>query len=302
MAKKAIYRIKDTQGQYTPVYFQTGADVVLFQDGETLENKIKTIENNGVLIDDVTTAENKVWSSSKVLEELEKKAGKEHTHEISKINGLNEKLESFVTADEVAGLIPDVDFSGVTGKIDSLQAELDEKSDKNHEHGLHSINDWRTHLYNKTEVDDLLNAFALGLTWKAPIDSVEDLASLGTPELGWSVVVGGKSLYIYGEEGWMNSGVASIPPLVTADNDGLMSRLDKTKLDELNVEEIRDMSSSLTTLNEKVEQVQASTNKVKELTNTHETRLTQLESQPQIYYQVSEPVNAVNGSIWIVGE
>lgn len=270
MVKKAIYRIKNTQGQYVPVHFQTGAGVVLFEDGQTLENKIKDIETKDASIDDATTSEEKTWSSAKVAEELAKKAEIEHQHDLTDVKGLVETLEN--------------------------------KSSKNHEHGLHSINDWRTHLYNKTEVDDLLNAFALGLTWKAPIDSVEDLASLGTPELGWSVVVGGKSLYIYGEEGWMDSGVASIPPLVTADNDGLMSRLDKTKLDELNVEEIRDMSSSLTTLNEKVEQVQASTNEVKELTNTHETRLTQLESQPQIYYQVSEPVNAVNGSIWIVGE
>ena len=410
--RKAIFRVKDSSGQYVTTHVQTSADQVLFNDGDNLEQKIEGLKSIGAtLIDDSTTGSEKTWSSEKISTEFSQKADSIHTHPLSEVEDWNthlynkEEINALVQdvitdLDEVERLIGLVrsdlvltnenvgtiqttmeqheqalialrdglaaidveklnalDLEGIEtlktevvaqkevlatfkdmveatfndlgekdqaleagltraqtdiqsatdrinsfieangsvvsdlttlkqevstvksniGNLDSLateakhslvlamnelanktsdllqindtgaaitspwsghktQNELNNKSDKNHQHGLDSVNDWRTHLYDKTQVDDLLNALALGFTWKAPVDSLDDLPQ--NPELGWAVIVGGTSLYIYSEEGWIDLGVSSLPPVATQEFDGLLSRIDKAKLDSMDAEKL----------------------------------------------------------------
>ena len=153
---------------------------------------------------------------------LNNKADKEHSHKVENIEGLQETLAQYPLQSE----------------FKEVQDKLETKSEIGHEHGLNKINDWRSHLYDKTEVNDLLNALTLGFTWKAPVESVEALESLGTPELGWATIVDGDKLYVYGEDGWIDLGMASLPPVATEEHDGLMSHLDKAKLNSIDSDKL----------------------------------------------------------------
>ena len=374
--RKAIFRVKDSDGNYVTTHVQTSADQVLFEDGDNLEQKMEDLQAIGAtLIDDSTTSSEKTWSSQEISNQLLTKATIDHGHEISEIEGLVELLSTYLQADDLEPIHQSLtnlydelakidveklnaldlevietlknnveaqkealaafknlvettfielgekdqilergltqaqtDIQSATDRINSFieangtvisdltalkqevltvksnvgnltaldteakhslvlainelvartsemvvvndnfislsmvwssfktQNELNNKSDKNHQHGLDSVNDWRTHLYDKTQVDDLLNALALGFTWKAPVNSLDDLPQ--NPELGWAVIVGGTSLYIYSEEGWIDLGVSSLPPVATQEFDGLLSRTDKAKLDGIDAEKL----------------------------------------------------------------
>ena len=221
ITKRAICRVKNEQNEYIAVHFQTEAKVVLFNDGENLEQKMENLQSIGAdVIKDSSTSSDKTWSSSKISEELTNKANHEHAHEVANINGLTDLLSSYLQQED----------------LEVVLGTLENKSDKNHEHGLHSVNDWRTHLYSKVEINDMFNSLALGFTWKAPVDSLDDLPQ--NPELGWSVIVGGEALYVYSDEGWINLGVSSLPPVATEQFDGLMSHVDKAKLNSMDADKL----------------------------------------------------------------
>lgn len=263
MIKKAICRVKNNEGQYVIVHFETDADVVRFEDGKNLKEKMEEIEGflnhvDVTIIDDSVVSLDKTLSSDKIVKQLLGKADVVHTHSQNDIEGLSDTLKTFLTSvdlDEIRESLANKSENGhkhatsdVEGLSDLLSNHLtnndlepvlqalEGKSDKEHQHGLSSVNDWRTHLYDKTEVNDLLNALALGFTWKAPVDSLDDLPQ--NPELGWSVIVGGTSLYVYSEEGWIDLGVSSLPPVATQEFDGLMSRVDKAKLDSMDADKL----------------------------------------------------------------
>ena len=44
MIKKGTYRVKNEQGHYDTVFFRTEADLVSFQDGDTLEQKMERVD------------------------------------------------------------------------------------------------------------------------------------------------------------------------------------------------------------------------------------------------------------------
>ena len=335
-ARKAIFRVKDSSGQYVTTHVQTSADQVLFDDGQNLEEKVLNLENSQpplateevdglmastdkVKLNQLTTdsiqkldeldlsqfdlIHDKLTKQNEKLAELEatdlqlKSKDAKLTADLeqvqTEIESATNRIDSFIEAnnrvvEEIAGLkAADMNHSSQIGDLADLttnanhslvlainelvskttnllqindnttstaktwssykiNSELSVKSDKNHQHGLNSVNDWRTHLYDKAEVDDLLNALALGFTWKTPVDSLDDLPQ--NPELGWAVIVAGRSLYVFGEEGWMDLGVSSLPPIATQDFDGLMSRHDKAKLDLMDAETLNQSVASVTDL------------------------------------------------------
>lgn len=335
-ARKAIFRVKDSSGQYVTTHVQTSADQVLFGDGQNLEEKVLNLENcqpplateemdglmastDKVKLNQLTTdsiqkldeldlsqfdlIQTKLAQCAEKLNSLEdvdtelKSADAKLRLDLAQvqteIESATDRIDSFIEAnnvvvEEIAGLkAADMNHSSQIGDLADLttnakhslvlainelvsktanllqiddntsstaktwssskiDSELSVKSDKNHQHGLNSVNDWRTHLYDKAEVDDLLNALALGFTWKAPVDSLDDLPQ--NPELGWAVIVAGRSLYVFGEEGWMDLGVSSLPPIATQDFDGLMSRHDKAKLDLMDAETLNQSVASVTDL------------------------------------------------------
>lgn len=223
MTKKAICRIKNSEGEYIPVHLQTEASVVLFNDGENLEQKLENIQVSAdSFIDDANTQTNKTWSSDKIAMQLLNKSDVAHNHTVAEVNGLTELLSTYLTDED----------------LNLINQALAQKSNVGHEHGLDKINDWKTHLYNKNEVNDLLNALSLGFTWKAPVNSVEELETLGTAELGWATIVDGDKLYVYSEDGWIDLGSSSLPPLASEEHDGLMAKEDKKKLNSIDTEKL----------------------------------------------------------------
>lgn len=190
------------------------------------------ISSNNGLMSEITLLKQEVATAKSNIGNLE---SLNTTVKHSLVLALNEALGKL---DDFTEINNDVTSTRKTWSSSKITSELATKSDRNHQHGLHSINDWKTHLYDKTEVNDLLNALALGFTWKQPIDSLDELDSLGTPELGWTTIVGGTSLYVYSEEGWMDLGVSSLPPVATQEFDGLMSKTDKSKLDGMDADKL----------------------------------------------------------------
>lgn len=83
---------------------------------------------------------------STIQNELLGKASVEHQHEISEINGLMAKLESFVTSEDLPSLLPDVDLSGVQETLRAIQAELAGKANASHQHEMSEIDGLATAL------------------------------------------------------------------------------------------------------------------------------------------------------------
>ena len=202
-------------------------------DIQTATDRINSfISSNNGLLAEVTLLKQEIATAKSHIGNLD---SLNTTVKHSLVLALNEVLTKL---DNYAEINNEVTSTSKTWSSSKITSELATKSDRNHQHGLHSINDWRTHLYDKTEVNDLLNALALGFTWKSPVDSLDDLSSLGTPEIGWTTIVGGTSLYVYSEDGWIDLGVSSLPPVATQEFDGLMSKMDKAKLDSIDTEKL----------------------------------------------------------------
>ena len=125
-----------------------------------------------------------------VSDQLASKADVNHTHEIDDVNGLQASLDGkagidhthseYVTADEVADLVPDVDLSGYYTKeehddaiealselyspinhthsiedITNLQSSLNNKANVNHTHRISDVDDFQTQLNNKANATHL---------------------------------------------------------------------------------------------------------------------------------------------------
>ena len=321
MIKKAICRVKNNEGQYIIVHFETDADVVRFEDGKNLKEKMEEIEGflnqvDVTIIDDSVVSLDKTLSSDKIVKQLLGKANVVHTHNQNDIEGLSDTLKTFLTSvdlDEIRESLANKSENGhkhATSDIEGLSdllsnhltnndlepvlQALEGKSDKEHQHGLSSVNDWRTHLYDKTEVNDLLNALALGFTWKAPVDSLDELPQ--NPELGWSVIVGGTSLYVYSEEGWIDLGVSSLPPVATQEFDGLMSRVDKAKLDSMDADKLARLD--LDALNRDIQANREGLNTKASLSHTHEiAEVAGLQEALNTRYTKEEVNEVINDSL-----
>lgn len=77
---------------------------------------------------------------STIQNELLGKASVEHRHEIEDINGLIERLESFVTSEELPALLPDVDLTDIHEALRVIQEELTRKASSGHTHEMSDIN------------------------------------------------------------------------------------------------------------------------------------------------------------------
>lgn len=90
--------------------------------------------------------------------------------------------------------------------------------------------------YTKEEMENRLQTFAHSLDWKESVDSYGDIVvTYPDPEDGWTVNVKDTNItYRYdAEEGkWIKISSNSIPT-ATMDNDGLLSKYDKIKLDSI---------------------------------------------------------------------
>lgn len=100
---------------------------------------------------------------------------------------------------------------------------------------------------SKEQLDSAVNTLASGLTWKGTYLNLQKVKeALPNPESGWTVITteGKNMMYIYEKEEvmrlgaetgeWQPLGDILLPGKATQDADGLMSKEDKKKLDDIN--------------------------------------------------------------------
>lgn len=86
--------------------------------------------------------------------------------------------------------------------------------------------------YTKSETDNLLSSLSTGLVWKESVDTYEDITTTyPKPVKDWCVSTK-NGVYLYDGSKWIGIGI-NVTPLVTKNNDGLMSKSDKSKLDTI---------------------------------------------------------------------
>ena len=128
------------------------------------------------------------------------KADKDHTHEITDINDLEDKLK-------------DID-----DELDNRYTKIETMS--------------------KTEIENLVKAIASGINWKLPVDTKTDLPMTDNKAGDTRIVKDEGSIYVWNEEDsqWVEIGGSCITDLATQNKDGLMSKEDKQKLDSVDVD------------------------------------------------------------------
>lgn len=86
--------------------------------------------------------------------------------------------------------------------------------------------------YTKEEVDNLITKITTGLIWKPAVATFADLArTYPTPKKDWCVSTN-EGVYLYTDTEWIKIG-SGITPLATSLINGLMSSIDKAKLDQI---------------------------------------------------------------------
>ena len=135
------------------------------------------------------------------------KADKDHTHEITDVNDLEDKLK-------------DID-----DELDNRYTKIETMS--------------------KTEIENLVKAIASGINWKLPVDTKTDLPMTDNKAGDTRIVKDEGSIYVWNEEDsqWVEIGGSCITDLVTQNQDGLMSKEDKIKLDSIDLDEALTLDS-----------------------------------------------------------
>ena len=135
------------------------------------------------------------------------KADKDHTHEITDINNLEDK------------------FTDIENQLDNRYTKVETMS--------------------KTEIENLVKAIASGINWKLPVDTKTDLPMTDNKAGDTRIVKDEDSIYVWNEEDsqWVEIGGSCITNLATQTTDGLMSKADKEKLDLIYLEEILTIDS-----------------------------------------------------------
>jgi hypothetical protein len=86
--------------------------------------------------------------------------------------------------------------------------------------------------YTKEEVDNLITKITTGLIWKPAVTSFADISSTyPNPKKDWCVSTD-EGVYLYTDTVWIKIG-SGITPLATSLINGLMSSVDKAKLDHI---------------------------------------------------------------------
>ena len=135
------------------------------------------------------------------------KADKDHTHEITDINNLEDK------------------FTDIENKLDNRYTKIETMS--------------------KTEIENLVKAITSGINWKLPVDTKTDLPMTDNKAGDTRIVKDEDSIYVWNEEDsqWVEIGNSCITDLATQTTDGLMSKEDKEKLDSIDLDKALTLDS-----------------------------------------------------------
>jgi hypothetical protein len=176
---------------------------------------------SGAQIDDTDVSYSKVYSSQKT----ENKIKSEISSAISSIN-FNE-----ITPSERKKLARIEDNANcyihpLSHSADMIETTYDKQFISAVEKQLYS------NKYTKEEVDNLITKITTGLIWKPAVTSFADISSTyPNPKKDWCVSTD-EGVYLYTDTVWIKIG-SGITPLATSLINGLMSSVDKAKLDHI---------------------------------------------------------------------
>lgn len=175
----------------------------------------------GAQIDDKTPSYSKVYSSqnteNKIKDAVAKGIGSISFNEITvaernKLAAIEPNANNYKH--------PDKHSAEMIVQTDELQfvSKIEKESFKNK--------------YTKNEVDNLVSSLATGLIWKPSVNTYEDInLTYPKPEKDWCVSTS-DGVYLYNGSSWIGIGI-NITPLATNANNGLMSKDDKIKIDNI---------------------------------------------------------------------
>lgn len=77
---------------------------------------------------------------------IAQKAERVHTHNVAEIDGLEARLEEYVTSDELSDFLTAEDLTGLQNDVSSVKGKIDAKADKSHNHALADVDGLSTAL------------------------------------------------------------------------------------------------------------------------------------------------------------
>lgn len=175
------------------------------------------------------------------------------TDEWDELDRMKQELDDLLSSNILAStvsydntIVGKLDVNNVQGAIDETVTKLFDHISADNPHGINisdlnmTKDDITTALgytpYTQTEVDNKFATLESNIDWKETVVTYDDLlATYSSPEKGWTVNVGDESrmtTYRYNGTEWVDIGITAIPK-ATETNDGLMSKEDKAKLEEL---------------------------------------------------------------------
>ena len=86
---------------------------------------------------------------------IAQKAEMVHTHNVAEIDGLEARLEEYVTSDELSDFLTAEDLTGLQNDVSSVKGQIETKADKTHQHDASEINGLDAKLEGFVSLEDL---------------------------------------------------------------------------------------------------------------------------------------------------
>ncbi|WP_312369070.1 hypothetical protein [Lachnoclostridium sp.] len=182
------------------------------------------VQINGAQIDDTNASFSKVYSSKTTENKIATAIGSA----ISGMEGLSDNNFTDAEKRKLARIDDNANYFTLTTISASIVEETqDRKFVSPTEKAVFSDK------YTKSEVDNLISSLSSGMVWKPDVPTYEDIfKTYPHPIKDWAVSTANGDTYLYDGTAWIKIGSGKTP-LATSNSNGLMSSLDKSKLDNI---------------------------------------------------------------------
>ena len=164
----------------------------------------------------------------------EKKLNEELLKYIDKESFNKEKI-NFANKNDLSGLISNVNRN-ITNINELSNNKINREPGKSlvKDSLINSISNHLNNSYSKTEIDNKFSAVAKGMNWKENVATKIELKNLENNSKGDARIVDEESnIYVFNGEIWERVGSSTNVPNATSENDGLLSKEDYNKLNNL---------------------------------------------------------------------
>lgn len=179
---------------------------------------------NGAQIDDTAPSYSKVYSS----QNTENKINTAVESAISGLDGFSDNNFTDAEKQKLARIEDNANYFTLTSISASIVNETSTKK-------FTSPTEKEIYLdkYTKAEVDNMFSKVTSGMVWKPDVPTFEDIAkTYPEPIKDWAVSTANGDTYLYDGEAWIKIGSGKTP-LATQKDNGLMSAVDKKKVDSM---------------------------------------------------------------------